>query len=191
MKGPRWLLSAVLIPAISACSGGGGGGGGGDPYEGLYQTAGFTSNFDGCDAEGPAETYSDPYFRFVDENFFGTRILAYYACTTADDCDDSVLVNKSFEDREGGTWTQSIGYVSWSSIDSYCAITEEFVTLDGDPDPETGIAITTTFSSTTDGSISQSDCEVDFDELLPFVHGYRDQFTCDRLEVLRADRVAE
>ena len=184
----RWLAAVALLPAFTACSGGDGGGGGNDPFHGLYQPTGFTSNPDGCAAEGAAETWDDPYFKLSDEDFFGTRFLAYYACTAPGECDDSILVNKSFENDLGDSWTMSVKYVSYAT---YCMIAEEFVTLEGDPDPETAIVITTTFSSTTDGSISQSESDPDFDELESFVAGYRDQFTCDRLEVLRADRVPE
>lgn len=188
MKLRRLLLVAAAVPAFSACDGGDGGGGGNDPFHGLYQPTGFTSNPDGCGVEGPAETWDDPYFKLSDESFFGTRILAYYSCTAPGDCDDSILVNKSFEDDLGDSWTMAVKYVSYAT---YCMIAEEFVTLEGNPDPETAIVITTTFSSTTDGSISESECDPDFDELDAFVDGYRDELVCDRFEVLRADRVPE
>ena len=189
MKLRGWILLAV-VPAFAACGGGDDGPPKSDPFEGVYEVTSFTENPASCTAEGPEEVYDDPYFKLDIDTFFGTRLLAYYSCTSPTVCDEeSILITSSFEEDNGDNWTIAIQY-AFHGGGTNCTIGETVKTLTGDPDLETSIMVRGEQSST-DQSLDEDACVGDNVELEDLVDEYRDQMTCESLDVLRADRVVD
>lgn len=75
----------------------------GSPFEGVYSVDRYTQNNDSCDAEGsPAQ--GDNFFKLALAGEGDDQYLAYYACSSADDCSESVNLSKSFYERDGDDW---------------------------------------------------------------------------------------
>ena len=180
----RALVLVCVVGAAGLSAGcAGDEGGGGDPFEGVYGTTLETENPDGCAAEGPEVAPYDPFFELKLDNFFGTTILGYRSCDSAEVCDDESDLFGSFSEKRDGNWTLVVKY---STYGGSCTIGETIRTLLGDPDPDTAI-LTRTESSAAHPALTESECmDGDLDEL---VEEYRDDMTCESLTVVRADRL--
>lgn len=182
----RWVGLVASVWTIAACSGGDDGPKG-DAFEGIYEATSQTENDDACDVEGGAVTPIDPFFELDKESFFGTPILGYHGCTSADPatCAEDADLFGSFYEKRDGLWTGVIKFASWGG--TYCLMGETVRTLDGDP--EADISISSAMSTTTAAGITESECvDSDLDVL---IEEYREDLVCENLDVLHATVVPE
>lgn len=112
------LFCLILAAGLTGCGGDGDDGG---EFVGTYEVTKHTLNDTSCDAEGPAVTDGDAFFKLVMGDIMGFPILEYYSCTSATECEDTSDLFKSFA-KIGGQW--SIQTQVASGIDPECNLSE-------------------------------------------------------------------
>jgi hypothetical protein len=148
------------------------------PYEGVYQVDSHTENNDGCDAEGDAID-DDDIFKLGMDEWFGTRFLAYYDCTSADECEDSISLFGSFYERSGDGWVGE--GTSWSYFDGTCNVSLSEGKLNFDDGDSIRIERRRYSGELTVDN--EDECDEDL------IEEHRDDLVCDSLEVIIASPV--
>lgn len=168
------LFCMILATGLTAC--GGGDDDGGD-FVGTYEVTKHTLNDTSCDAEGPAVTDGDAFFKLEMGDIMGFPILEYYSCTSATECEDTSDLFKSFS-KIGGQW--SIQTQVASGIDPECNISEITGPLEK---TELGVKLELRTTQATITLSGTEECDTDL------VDKYSDQMVCGRYEVLEATRL--
>lgn len=108
---------AVVLALVSACADASG-------YAGDYESVQFAREQAGCtgalqDEPVPA---NDRYFRLGDVEVDGGMLVAYYACTAVDQCDDLYDLTRSFGAAKDGD-TEWAGYLATAIPGATCTLT--------------------------------------------------------------------
>lgn len=143
------------------------------PYVGTYEVRSHTENRTGCGSEGDPVQGATAFFSFEDENFFGTTVLSWFSCDSAESCSDVGELDRSFI-KEGGEWTSQVSY-SGGGVDCGVGLTEGTI-------EETDSGVRIEFRSY-EGSFTlanEDECEPELAE------DRRDELECTGLEVIEA-----
>ncbi|MGM0558585.1 MAG: hypothetical protein ACQEVA_19525 [Myxococcota bacterium] len=73
-----------------------------EDFEGTYEVIQHTRNNSGCEVSGGAVAGGDSHFRLQERD----GQLAYYACTSAAECEDFANDTRSFDERDGDDWVK-------------------------------------------------------------------------------------
>jgi hypothetical protein len=152
---------------------------GGSPFEGVYSVDRYTQNNDSCDSEG-APAQGDDFFKLALVGEGDDQYLAYYACSSADDCSESVNLSKSFYERDGDDWV-GLEIRTERLIDT-CEIDIDENRL-GDDSNSVRIE-----RRTLAGAVERDD-DIGCDEKR--ARDNRDQLTCERFDVILASPIAQ
>lgn len=168
------LFCCMLAAGLTAC--GGDDDGGGD-FVGTYEVTKHTLNDTGCDAEGPAVTDGDAFFKLQMGDIMGFPILEYYSCTSATECEPDSDLFKSFA-KIGGEW--SIQTQVASGFDPECNLSEITGPLQK---TELGVKLELRTTQATITLSGGEECDTDL------VDKYSDQMVCGQYEVLEATKL--
>ncbi len=127
----------------------------GSGFAGTYETVAAARG--ACETEPTAEPVApqDQLFRLADVEVTGGTLVAYYACTAADRCEDLYDLSRSFgraKDDESG-WA---GYVSSAIPSMGCILTYRVRRL---AQTAAGVDITTDVYRMTDPGLMGADCD--------------------------------
>jgi hypothetical protein len=73
-------------------------------YEGTYEVIQHTRNTSGCDGGGTGVDGGDSYFKLEER---GGR-LAYFACSSATECEDIANDTRSLQQQDGDVWLKTV-----------------------------------------------------------------------------------
>lgn len=146
---------------------------------GTYEVVSHTLDDDGCDGPGQAVDGGTPYFELTEESFLGAQILGWHDCSAADSCDDTISLDKSFED-DGGEWIAKSVSAGGSAFSCSITLVEGTIT-----DTEDGVSIEfRTYSGQLDlDAASGEACETELADTR------RSDLACERVEIFDGVRL--
>jgi len=149
---------------LAAC-----GGDSGSDFEGTYEVTKHTLNDASCDAEGPAVTGGEAYFKLEMGELFGFPILQYFPCTSATECEGADF----FFTKMRGDWIMQV--TSSYELNDECHLQETTGSLSG---TELGVSIEVKSSQAVITPSASEECDPDL------VDTYQEQMQCSEYEVI-------
>jgi hypothetical protein len=140
----RWLSAIVLAAAAAGCDDGSG-------FAGMYETTAFVAQRDGCGGTQAAEMIpaDEHWFRLDDVD----GLVAYFACSGQDACDDVYDLTRSFGRADGDAgWS---GTLASAIPGTTCMLRYQLREL---AHAASGVEITTRRFEMSDATLAGPDC---------------------------------
>jgi hypothetical protein len=173
-------MRRLLVFAVFGCCSCGGT----EAVEGTYEVTAHVESGDDCGTLLEPAAAPETFFKIAKDSFFGQELMAYYSCTSATACDESIDIKRSaFEENDGawiGDYEFSVGSWTGDPPNVDCTVTAALVTM---AEEGAGVKLRVEMGRLERTISNEDDCDGDL------LRANRDEVVCQSIEEITGKRV--